>query len=285
MKVDDNAVEAIIIKVNRAHEHFTTIKGELDAWNGRKPYRLVPEVHANGAKHFLRVQLLEPIRPEWSVWLGEAIHDLRSALDQVVYQLSIEHMGRPLAKTQFPIFSKRKKFAETSKKFPGGIPGSGLYQIRGLASGPHAFIEALQPYPQRHRRSVHRSLASLHDLWNQDKHRLVHLWGLRFTDAEVSVHGALPPASCLPYFFTGRVLHDGAIAIKIACDPPREDVQVGGPVIANIAIQGPGRGHGALSLWDLYGDVANVVAKLIGGLNRPTESIDIDAWHPRMRRL
>ena len=46
--------------------------------------------------------------------------------------------------------------------------------------------------------------------------------------------------------------------------------------------RGPG---GAVSLWDLYSDIANVVAKLIGALRRPDETIDIDAWHPKLLRV
>ena len=222
MKVDHDAVAGIILKVNRAHEHFTTLKGEIDAWNERRPYGLVPEVHAHGAKHLLRVRLTEPIDVMWSVLLGEAIHDLRSALDQIVYQLTIANTGKALDRTQFPIFSKRRRFAETSKRFPYGVPGSGLHQIRGVASGPHSFIEALQPYPQRRTRTVHRSIANLHDLWNQDKHRLVHLWGIRFANAEVSVGGTHPFSHCVPTFFSGQVLHEGAVAIKIVCDPPAQ---------------------------------------------------------------
>ena len=84
VKVDNDAVSGIILKVTRAYEHLSMLRREIDLWNERTPYRLIPEVQANGAKRFLRVHLAEPIPVMWSVILGEAVHDLRSALDHVV---------------------------------------------------------------------------------------------------------------------------------------------------------------------------------------------------------
>jgi hypothetical protein len=285
--IDEDAVRGVILKVNRAHEHFTALKREIDAWNGRKPYRLVAEVHANGGKHFLRVKLLEPIPVEWSVVVGEAVHDLRSALEQIIYQLTLFHSGRrDLDGCGFPIYSKRSDFEKRSKRHPSGwARDGGRYKIRGTAPSVQLFIEELQPYPQRYTRSVHHSLAGLHELWNQDKHRLVHLWGLRFNDAKITIKGTGDRANCVPVFFSDRVLSDGAIAVKITCDPPRSNVEVSGPAVANVAIKDPvGRDGGAQSLWTMYGDTANVLAKLVGALNRPTERIDIDTWHPQAPR-
>ena len=48
--------------------------------------------------------------------------------------------------------------------------------IRGLGPGPRAYIESLQPYPQRGGKTNY-ALAVLHDLWNEDKHRLIRAWG------------------------------------------------------------------------------------------------------------
>lgn len=79
MKVNGEAVDAVIEKVNRAHHHFVVLTAETKDWNGRRPTSLRHEVRNGGARHDLRLDLDEPIPVSWSVRLGEGVHDLRSA--------------------------------------------------------------------------------------------------------------------------------------------------------------------------------------------------------------
>ena len=54
-----------------------------------------------------RIRLIEPISADFAVLVGDAIRDLRSSLDQVAYQLAVQHSG-PLTEdaermTELPI--------------------------------------------------------------------------------------------------------------------------------------------------------------------------------------
>jgi hypothetical protein len=151
VKVDPRALAGIERKIARANEHLGVLHNEMAAWDARRPWRLVPEIHDQGRKHFFRLRLLEPIPIDWAVILGEALHDLRSALDQAVYWLTIDHFGRELRLTSFPVYAHSANFYQRTKKGEWSSSG-GMYKIRGVGPGPQAFIEALQPYPQRYRR-------------------------------------------------------------------------------------------------------------------------------------
>jgi len=121
----------------------------------------------------------------WSVVLGEVLHDLRSGLDQAVYWLTVDWEGRPLKGTAFPINETKAAFERTRKNSVVWTNDSGMHKIRGIGPGPLAFIKALQPYPQRRKWFYCRDLLTIHDLWNQDKHREVHVWGMRFEKTQL----------------------------------------------------------------------------------------------------
>ncbi|MCZ6738179.1 MAG: hypothetical protein O7C01_00190 [Actinobacteria bacterium] len=280
MKVDPRAIEAIRTKVERAHDHFVFLDQEVRRFQDREPYQFVHEIRADGAQHLFRLKLEEPVPPMWSVVLGETIHNLRSALDQAVYWLTIDNMGTEFSKTGFPVFTRRLRlgkesgFAEISRKYPEGIPGSGLYMIRGVGSGPATFIERLQPYPQR-RGPLPKSLLALHEFWNQDKHRLVHLWGFVITgNTQMRISGTGPFSECLPKPASG-VFDDGAVAVRVTCNPPNPDVEIHGKTHIDVAVKHPSkhRRRAQVTLMDMFWDIAGVVARLLNALGRQDELV------------
>jgi hypothetical protein len=99
--------------------------------------------------------------------IGECVHNLRSALDQLAWQLAIVAGNDPPPKTtEFPIFLDREKFHALGKN---GKPtrASGLFKMRSLDPDSQALIENMQPY---HAGDSH-PLWVLHELSKTDKHR------------------------------------------------------------------------------------------------------------------
>jgi hypothetical protein len=98
--------------------------------------------------------------PTHAVIAGEAIQNIRTALDYLVYALVLHTRGRkPRTRTQFPIsttsgdlFRSRHQIAE--------LPGELRRRIRKL-----------QPYQSKGQRSA--TLSLIRDLSNTDKHRLL----------------------------------------------------------------------------------------------------------------
>jgi hypothetical protein len=124
----------------------------------------------------------QPPRDPISLLIGETLHNMRSALDNLAFSLAVRFKGEPLPKkiadrSEFPIFGDENgdgfdNFHRCTKKGEPA-PGSGLAKIEGWDPRTHAIIEGLQPYK---RGDDYRSdpLWALHELDRINKHRLLH---------------------------------------------------------------------------------------------------------------
>jgi hypothetical protein len=118
----------------------------------------------------VRVKELRDVPQEWHVWVGECVHDMRSALDHVAYALNVVGASEnpPPCKSQFPIFSRRSGFRAMCRRAHGKAPYECM--VRCFPRGARAVVERLQPY---HRREDLETawLEVLAELSNIDKHR------------------------------------------------------------------------------------------------------------------
>ena len=113
----------------------------------------------------------EPVPTEISFMVGDVLHNLRSALDHLVWQLTIANGNTPdlfplarksnWAKIQFPI-------ADT----PEGFAKSAASQLWGVSPECRDFIEGWQPYKTATQPGDVSILWVLRELSNVDKHRL-----------------------------------------------------------------------------------------------------------------
>jgi hypothetical protein len=84
-----------------------------------------------------RIRLIEPISADFAVLVGDAIRNLRSSLDQVAYQLAVQHSG-PLTEdaermTKLPIRISGAQFDDwaTSKNKQTKLRRSEIFGKRG----------------------------------------------------------------------------------------------------------------------------------------------------------
>jgi hypothetical protein len=164
-------LERVRGKVNRAQEHAQSLSNDISAAvrGPDNPYRLVPELDLDAGKCSLRVEkVAEFPRPQWETVVGEIVHNLRSALDQLAYQLALLNRADDdaLRGCEFPIFVDRDRFN-------GGSKGSGVYKMRALATRDQHIIESVQPFD-----FPEHPLWVLQQMSNSDKHRL----GVSFAD-------------------------------------------------------------------------------------------------------
>jgi hypothetical protein len=118
---------------------------------------VVGEPNSQRTKYLLRVEG-DVAFPglEWGVIIGDAVHCLRSALDQLVAGLCSE---RPSLTTGFPICLKKRDWV---------VRAPGMYW--SVPSAYVAVLDRAQPY-HRGDAAHMQPLAILNDLWNLDKHR------------------------------------------------------------------------------------------------------------------
>jgi hypothetical protein len=80
-------VAGIDIKLQRARDHIQYLSDTVNAFYDRKPYRLVGELDSQTGFRIVRIFVNEQPDMRWGVIAGDAVHNLRSALDNLWHRL------------------------------------------------------------------------------------------------------------------------------------------------------------------------------------------------------
>jgi len=152
----------------RALQHIENLKVEVEQWLGGTPYTITSEFDPEGGENILWINALDHPPDDFSLIIGDCLHNLRSALDSLVYALAIAEKGDPLPeavakRVQFPITEDPKAFKDAKRR------------IKDISQGAQVEIEALQPYNRRSDDYTRDPLWILNALSNIDKHHLTHL--------------------------------------------------------------------------------------------------------------
>ena len=93
------------LKIERAKYHVNDLSGKINAYLAQKPYTLVfvRMKNSNRATPMLKSQIAIP--PEFSLIIGDAVHNLRAALDHVIWQM-IGHLATRPENVQYPFPTK-----------------------------------------------------------------------------------------------------------------------------------------------------------------------------------
>ncbi|MGD0355468.1 MAG: hypothetical protein ABSB31_08510 [Dehalococcoidia bacterium] len=181
-----HALDGPRLKVARAKAEIDRLGTMEDAFTQNTRYHIVrAEFNPKSGKYVWRVSV-DGLPPslEWGIYIGEIAHNLRSALNQLVYQLAL--LERPnIPKTvarnlQWPIARCRKEFKNRK----------GKQMLELLRSKHKAIIERLQPYKRRgsvdfvslnraEYRGCNSPLFWLNEINNADKHRLIQVVGAK----------------------------------------------------------------------------------------------------------
>ena len=165
-------------KLDRASEHIDTVKQLVEGWLGTDAYTVSREIDPETGDTVRRAKIIQTPPERISVVAGDAIQNLRSTLDHVVYALADRHSTLTPAIEQalmFPIIGNVNSKGEAAN-------GADIFKSsvgRWLAGVPECavgFIETVQPYYQPgHGGSqtdyLWNPLWRLHDLNRIDKHR------------------------------------------------------------------------------------------------------------------
>jgi hypothetical protein len=192
----------ILAKVSRAHDQVEMLYSEIDAFFRRKRYELVFETNPEQTEIYTVVKERERVPLMWSILIGEIIHNMRSALDHLVWQLVIRETGLPPAtsKTGFPIFLNAKGYSSDR--------GEKLL-LHGVGAAAKALIKAAQPFETGE--DTASPLWHLHELSNWDKHRVIALVVASRRSAEVqAIVGEAQAIGVTP---EGPLEHDTVLGI------------------------------------------------------------------------
>jgi len=153
-------------KLSRAKEHLDILYQEITRWKQSEPCVVFKEPNADAGDYSWWAEIVKAtplIR--WSLITGDIVHNLRSSLDNMVWELAVLKSGpappRPKI-IQFPIADD-----------PDGFR-SELYRIAALSAEAQARIERAQPYNRKHP-ELPPLLGLVRDFKNLDKHRLLNV--------------------------------------------------------------------------------------------------------------
>jgi hypothetical protein len=95
-------------KYSHAESHLQRLNALYDSYYETQPFKIEEEPTDQPAKRTARLRIVQPIPREIPLVVGDILHNLRSALDSLVFELVTQAVGRPLnAKEaqacQFPI--------------------------------------------------------------------------------------------------------------------------------------------------------------------------------------
>lgn len=240
-----------LAKLRRAGDHLNALHIAAQAFIDRQPYQIITEQEAEGWRVFY-LKVREPPPIELGTVFGDLLHNLRSALDNLVTQLILLN-DKPVPRiTGFPVFDKERKFKAV-----------GVKRINGVRSDHAAIIEGLQPYHGRTDATA-RAVELLSSYANLDRHKLVHptfvgpaqtdipfIFRRKPIDTNVVIEGQVTAA--------GFRLEDGAelARLRVGVEPGQPQVSVKAEALVEIAF-----GEGLLRLTALP-TIAGEITSLI----------------------
>jgi|ERR1035441_2800083 hypothetical protein len=115
---------------------------------------------------------IKPTPPTWPLHLGDYLHDLRSALDHMIYAIAVANGHPDPDHTQFPIYDALAKWTEDIEQRDPTLKPS---PVAGLPDQVIEDIKSLQPF--RHKSDKARKkdhLMRLLRMSNADKHRRLY---------------------------------------------------------------------------------------------------------------
>lgn len=234
--------QSVELKLARAGLQLQSLSGSIAAWATSNPMAADTELR-EGRLGFRLVQreFLEPAPlDEWGLSLGECVHNLRSALDNLAFALARLRRDPPdkPQRIAFPIFQDRAQFEKVGRGNIDQLPDQAV-----------SLIERLQPFqrdgsaafgtPERD------ALVLLQWLSNADKHRvpsvvliapttMTHNVSAAFYSDEDATANVPPDVT----FWAGP-LKAGAVLVEWRTNRPIASVSGSFEGIAIVAIQTP----------------------------------------------
>ena len=142
-------------RIIRAKEHLDILDSEIRDFLASDFCRIEIHDDPNSSGYIYQPYLLKRIPIIWGIRVGEFVHNLRSALDNIAWSLAITKDNQ----VEFPIFIENKKSYQR--------------KLEKLREDVRAEIEALQPYNRPDGEDRRTPLWVLHRMDNINKHRII----------------------------------------------------------------------------------------------------------------
>jgi hypothetical protein len=157
------------LKLDWASHHLDSFEAKVREWRERHTHRYDSHFDRESGTQFVYIRFPEPVPTEFRLIIGDCLHNLRSALDNLAYELAVRHHGSsPLPdpfdrRSEFPIFGDKEWTTWQRRN-----------KIGCIHPRAQAIIKRLQPH-NRGDEYASDPLWKLNELNNMDKHRAPHI--------------------------------------------------------------------------------------------------------------
>jgi len=223
-------LEGCRAKITRAEFHLVEMRFRVREYLQHAPYRVVGEYQQATGEFVLRAEAVAGVQPvplELTLIAGEVVHQLRSALDHLVFDLVIENTGAepPGIKSGFPIFKAVEGYNDRAPAMIRGVADAAVTRIRGA-----------QPFHLGDRAEEALTWA-VQQLNNTDKHRTIPMTFVYPFAAAVHMRiGNDPPIPIVPWQEeVGEPLTDGKEIARVRLPDGTQNATFNVPVGVDIA--------------------------------------------------
>jgi hypothetical protein len=170
------ALDGVAVKLDRAAEHLETIHSgfrqfiEVDLENRTSQVGDI-DPHQTGWQ-FIRWGKVPAPDPRLGAILGDFVHNVRSALDQTIWQLVKANGCTPERTTQWPVSETEGQWRNDITH--RDIDNRGPAPTAGLSNDAFELVRQFQPFQAGKKLRSKDPLLILHRLSNEDKHRTLH---------------------------------------------------------------------------------------------------------------
>jgi hypothetical protein len=208
------SLDGPIAKVARAQSHLNDFKTHSGFVRAPGTYTFIPKIHRDGLDHIWYLDSPVVVGRDWALMIGDAVHNLRSALDHLAWQLVIANGGGHAITTQFPIHA-----SDTRKNpYTGQIEARPCEVAGGIHPDALDIIKRVQPYNGGDEGD---KLWRIHELDVIDKHRYLILsvtslswYGRNITDADSEITGR----------WFARRMEQGKPVLRITYATPQHEI-------------------------------------------------------------
>jgi hypothetical protein len=193
-------------KLRWARKHLEALQDDMSRFMAATPYEITVRFDQKRQHYIAALRAPKPFPRDWSLRIGDILHNTRSALDSLAYALAAKNLGRPPSdaeadQIQFVIVDDAASWAADAAR-----------SLRQLSPGAAAKIEALQPY---HRMTVRygHPLSVLRDLTQIDRCRHIVLFAEAPGNAGVAIDGPGVPPGTRVTGWRGRLVAGTEVAV------------------------------------------------------------------------
>jgi hypothetical protein len=239
-------IDGVQAKVRWAYQHLRNLNDDIIV---RRKIRVQPDsirvranTHANGQRIIIFSVKGNPpaVDLSFTIQVGEAIHQLRSALDHLVYELVVAHTKKPPTfNSAFPIIGRGRTKNGVPKQAADVYATNVSTLKQNISRTAMTRIDDLQPFKLDAASRDNDALWILSELDNTYKHRLLHLIVHRIVLYEATLRSNGIERNVL---FKPKIrFEDGAEIGRTVIDDPafitsNEHVLVDGETVVQIAL-------------------------------------------------